>query len=113
MGYYTEFTLQAKPVDEDVVIKIRDWLLEHRLLNYAFDTDYYLDDGIVTFYSCGEVKWYEHEEDMKELSEAFPDVKFLLRGDGENSDDVWNTVFQNGVYETRFMQFPPFSVMKW
>jgi hypothetical protein len=43
-----------------------------------------------------EVKWYEHEKDMKEFSKRFPKVLFTLRGEGEESGDVWVKYFQNG-----------------
>ena len=31
-----------------------------------------------------ESQWYDHEEEMKELSEKFPDVLFKLHGEDED-----------------------------
>lgn len=43
-----------------------------------------------------EVKWYDHEEDMKAFSRKFPAVLFTLNGEGEESGDVWVKYFKNG-----------------
>jgi hypothetical protein len=43
-----------------------------------------------------ETKWYEHEEHMRKISLQYPDVIFELRGEGEESGDIWVKYFVNG-----------------
>lgn len=42
------------------------------------------------------VKWYEHERDMLKLSKDFPNVIFILKGEGEDAGDIWYKYFKNG-----------------
>lgn len=41
-------------------------------------------------------KWYDHDDDMLEYSKLYPDVTFILDGDGEESGDIWRTWYKNG-----------------
>ncbi len=41
-------------------------------------------------------KWYEHEDDMREMSKKFKSVLFHLQGEGESSGDIWDAFFLNG-----------------
>lgn len=43
--------------------------------------------------------WYEHDDDMIELSKLFPDALFELYGDGEESDDFWRYYYYRGVMQ--------------
>lgn len=47
-----------------------------------------------------EWKWYDHEQDMKKYSRRYPDTVFQLRGDGEESLDIWAKWFKNGEMQT-------------
>ena len=51
----------------------------------------------VTEESC---KWYDHEAEMKDISRRFPSVLFTLRGEGEESGDVWVKYFKNGKMQS-------------
>jgi hypothetical protein len=44
----------------------------------------------------GNMKWYNHAEDMKKVSALFPDVLFTLEGEGEDAGDLWKEYFLNG-----------------
>lgn len=48
------------------------------------------------FLSEDTMKWYDHDDDMKQLSMQFPDYYFLLSGRGEDHGDQWRKVYHNG-----------------
>lgn len=60
------------------------------------------------------VKWYEHEDHIRALSKEFPNVLFTLRGEGEESGDIWNKYFLNGKMQMAKAQiaFDPFDESK-
>lgn len=87
MGYYTAYSLNVidkGTADLDAIAyNVEAWNLP----------DYYrYDEDNFQWYA----KWYEHEEDMKELSLKFPDTLFDLFGDGEDTEDYWHKYFKNG-----------------
>lgn len=79
MGYYTRYSLTYEP--ETLAVSIES--AQEKLY-----------DGYSPF--DDECNWYEHEEDMKNLSQQFPDVLFTLHGEGEEAGDLWNKYFRNG-----------------
>jgi hypothetical protein len=48
----------------------------------------------------GEDTWYEHENDMLEISKNFPNILFKLEGDGQDREDIWVKYFKNGQVKT-------------
>ncbi len=95
MGYYTDYTLEVKhfqkrstPIPEELV-NVLTGVSEDGFTDLGFsqidDNNYYCYD-----------KWYEWEEDMREISKDFPDFLFTLHGDGERSDDFWVAYFLCG-----------------
>lgn len=42
------------------------------------------------------LKWYEYEEDMREISWAFPGWLFEIEGHGQELKDIWKTYFLDG-----------------
>lgn len=83
MGYYTKYELMAAPDIQEVW----DAVKENDNIKYAVG-----NDG----YSGQPCKWYEHEDCMVEFSKKFPHVTFSLRGEGEESADIWVKHFRNG-----------------
>ena len=83
MGYYTKYEL-------DTFNEIADFESVYNDLMNFLDSD-----------SCGSpfeesCKWYEHEEDMRKFSKKYPKIIFLLKGEGEQSGDIWRKYFKNG-----------------
>lgn len=52
--------------------------------------------GIICMESDEECKWYVYRQEMKSISEMFPDIVFVLSGEGEESGDIWKEYFKNG-----------------
>lgn len=116
MGYYTRYELEAdtRGFDNKDIIKEMD---EDRF--YAFGNFKELLNNLDTAGSLylepyDETKWYDHEEDMKELSKKFPDILFKLHGEGEEQGDIWDKYFMNGKMQHchAVMTIPPFDKNK-
>jgi hypothetical protein len=90
MGYLTEYTLSIHTpgVDGPGVLSIFKQLKE-----YSEEAAYCLCDDGSTKQSG---KWYDHEEDMLDLSKDYPNLIFLLEGSGEDEADLWRKFFKNG-----------------
>ena len=41
-------------------------------------------------------KWYEHQTDLALFSKKYPDLLFILRGEGEEPGDLWVFFAKNG-----------------
>ena len=88
MGYYTDFRLEVLETDESEVEEI----INH-LRKYSKDAKEAIDE--YGDYQC-EMKWYEHDKEMKEFSKKHPHALFKLYGEGEGSEDKWITYYKNG-----------------
>lgn len=86
MGYITRFELMVYEGDKT----INEILQENEDFN---GLDYAIDENGE---SAERVKWYDHTEDMIELSKKYPDIIFSLKGDGEAQGDSWYKYFKNG-----------------
>lgn len=103
MGYVTDYTLTTHQK-----IKIADFVEKVKEIgfNYVFSEEIeYLELDIKDNPNCEQTleiastesyKWYENEDDMKELSKAFPDIVFMLHGEGEEPGDLWLSYHKNG-----------------
>ena len=96
MGYYTNFELTMYPQPaEDLEITItRDIiaLIDYTCLDEVRETD-------VQCFLCDVLKWYHHKEHMIEISKKYPDIIFVLHGEGEDNDDMWNEYYCAGEFE--------------
>lgn len=87
MGYYTSHNLDIIGGHYDILAEIIE--------GYS-DTFYGLDtDGS----PLDSVKWYSHEEDMRKVSKQYPELVFKLRGEGEESGDIWVEYYKNGLMQ--------------
>lgn len=110
MGYETNFSLKYKvygkqTCEHEIIesakychvcgIPLDAYSAIKQLEYYLKNTDnYYLQDFMEWESFTG--KWYEHEEDMKQLSLQFPHILFTLSGDGEEKEDLWRKYFLAG-----------------
>ena len=81
MGYYTKYELYASENTSGHIEALSE------MTGYS---EYSFNGG------CEEIKWYTHEEDMKEYSTKHPSVLFTLEGMGEDSETPWTKYFKNG-----------------
>lgn len=104
MGYRTRYDLGVYQGDK-TIIDVLAIAQDFNGLDYAIDYD---------GKSTKEVKWYNHENDLKKLSKDFPDLVFVLRGEGEDSADVWKKYFKNGRMQVCVAELviPPFDESK-
>lgn len=120
IGYYTNFSLEAytdprqkwgstpsAQEEYDMMKRLCEisdmWAVEDIDEGCPFD--------IITW-EC--YKWYDHNEHMTELSKEFPNVWFILEGEGEDQGDIWRTMYHNGRYETVYAEitFPDFNMIE-
>ena len=81
MGYYTWYEL-AHDADEETRNKIDERIKGDEELSYGLSDDH--------------VKWHDHNKDMLAMSLEFPDVTFILTGEGEDSPDFWQAKYKAG-----------------
>jgi len=90
MGYYTNFSIKIKQGQAEIIDL---QMAIEKQSEYAFD-----NDG-TEIYSEGEIKWYEHSEDMKNVSKLFPDLTLQVDGEGEETGDIRRTFWKDGKYQ--------------
>lgn len=58
--------------------------------------------------------WYEHEENMREISKSYPETLFLLSGEGADFLRDWRKYFWNGKMQfcEAIVIFEEFDVLK-
>lgn len=85
MGYMTNYELTFNgDVSEETLADL--------LTN---TTGYTWDDNL----ELHDAKWYNHHNDMIYVSTQYPYVEFTLKGEGEESGDLWKTYYLNGKYQ--------------
>lgn len=100
MGYYTYYTVRVAR-KKDISTNLLDYDPE---LNKIFSSALaeinpnYFDenDSFEAQISTDSMKWYDHDDDMLELSKRFPEYLFILSGAGEEYGDLWVSYYLNG-----------------
>jgi hypothetical protein len=94
MGYYTRYELLIRKGNSDL---ISEFLKENEYAEYALNEDGSSNE------TC---TWYDHEDELKEFSLKHPETIFELRGEGENSGDIWILYVKNGksqIYKAKIV----------
>ena len=94
MGYYTYYNLDAYENGARVTEE-----REKEICTVAAEVIDYLTFDHFNAVSYDAMKWYDHDEDLLELSKRFPTVTFELSGEGEDRDDNWIAYYKNGEME--------------
>lgn len=108
MGYYTDYTLSifGTKKDEAGVIRMTDQIphdLEEQIDAEVEKMNIFSDGNIQDAYTAN-TTWYDHEVDMRLLSEKFPSIVFWLSGVGEGYEDLWQKYFLNGRMQEAYAQ---------
>ncbi len=96
MGYYTHFTLTFAADDPKYIEEVEEYLENNQPATYYTLTKAWQG----TWLSGDKWKWYDHDEDMKILSVQFPEVTFILEGEGEEAGDLWRAYYKSGKMKT-------------
>jgi hypothetical protein len=80
MGYYTYHTFSCDDPENEEKYK-------EELGEYTKYVDSLFQEG---------VKWYDCDEDMREFSKRYPEVLFIIYGEGEEMGDIWELYTKNG-----------------
>lgn len=112
MGYYTYYRLGVKNEDKVPLERQREaslYLAElfdcnEKEKNLILEADYPF--GWISYDS---MKWYDWERDMTNVSERFPEIEFILYGEGEERDDTWRAFFKSGkcIYQHAYIYYDP------
>lgn len=104
MGYYTYYTLSyyGPPEDEQA-------LADFEPAGDEFDLEPQRMKQLIADNGDNDWKWYDWQKDMEKLAKKFPNILFLLHGDGEESDDIWEWRGKGDKYEFHAMEMPPFT----
>lgn len=99
MGYYTYYNIEAYENTASISEEREKEICKFMRENESFD--YFYQANAERFYDFfyESIKWYDHDEDMIEISKAFPTVTFVLYGEGEERDDNWIAYYKNGEME--------------
>jgi hypothetical protein len=106
MGYYTAYSIEVYEKDDILakhacdLLEVNDELdieLGKVLLEITDDFSSYEKDIRFSELIMDDVKkWYDHDDDMIEISKRYPNYVFVLDGNGEDYDDLWRTYYWDG-----------------
>ncbi len=104
MGYYTDFSLKVESplgsiADRNKIEEINKFFKQWK--EKKGYPPFYLRDNGTSFSSKDSCKWYRWKDEMKEISQAFPEFYFHLHGEGEETEDIWDATFKNGKIHYR------------
>ena len=98
MSYYTHYKLDYEIPDtlqKDVKIYI------YGRLQKALNDESFTRYGPLMNFIIRHVdrcRWYSHDDDMKEFSNMFPEILFILSGGDEEIVDLWKKYYKGGKH---------------
>lgn len=84
MGYFTKYDLDILGNNDEYINHEENII---KLTNENANFNY-------------EIKWYDHQKNMKEYSKLHPKTIFKLIGEGEENGNSWIKYFLNGKMQT-------------
>lgn len=92
MSYDTYFSAKVEGPQEQVDM----FILLVRLKDLpSIGTYMNEDDWIDLFWEGGfSGSWYDHEDDLLALAKLYPELTFIIDGEGENQGDVWRDMYK-------------------
>ena len=100
MGYITYFNLEMIGSDEDIAKACDDAkTYNNELIAELLDGEYL------------EAKWYDFQTDFSDFAKRHPSILFIVTGDGEESDDLWEARFKGDISERQDFMIPPFKTL--
>lgn len=100
MGYITVYDIALIGSEKDKKAFQKDLLAK-----------YDDDEELKSFFKYGwlDGKYYDLEEDIRNIAENYPNLFIILKGDGEESGDQWEHRFKGKDEERHQMEMPPFT----
>ena len=90
MGYYTDYDITITGIDNaNQALKIAKEYIDY------FDIS---ADGTAIYARFNE-KWYSWKEDSVRLSLNYPRILIEIKGQGEESGDIWKARIRSGNFE--------------
>lgn len=114
MGYYTSFAVALNP-NEFPDRPALDRALQNLAVCIKTASRYTLEiyqDSCYCTEQCpmltpvDEIKWYDHEDDLKSWTYLNLGITVALYGQGENFGDRWIKYFRNGTFWHRWLPIP-------
>lgn len=82
MGYYTYYELNEESFELEDFEEKFDEITGYKAYSVSENGE--------------SIKWYDCEKDMIKLSLLYPKHLFIIKGEGEESGDIWKLYTQNG-----------------
>ena len=118
MGYYTNFSIDIKTAitraeAKDIAAAINRAIcpFSENEDNWLFSLDDYSgieDDEKATWelIPYDAMRWYDCEEDMKEIAKKYPAIEFRVEGYGEDREDWWVALFKGDRFQIKYAEPP-------
>jgi len=99
MGYDTYYQIEIQPDPEDY--DVNSWKAQKLEAKLCGDLTLEQHKEQIGFIEEN-TRWQEMEEEMSAYSLKYPEILFIVHGEGEESQDLWRHYFKNGKsWETR------------